>query len=461
MDSSSQKEVKEGNENKKGTGTPARAKAFLVIASIAVSLIFVEVILHYSIKRYYVIESLTPLETSDGFALSRAGSKFDEFYDHYSAKNKKISIVTVGDSFTNGGNVYRDHNYPTQLYRLLKRRVQITNLGLCEGGLIDSLVRIKDFIKKNPEGEHIFILLSGAADLIIPAELLSSNFHRAKIEAIKTVDMNKNLSEKKHEGLITVKLINSAWKKVKTLFARNNFYRGVIYQEVRKCFNGSLPEECLKKYFQSNKELLSRTEASRELLSSLVFFNRKRSDNYYTDVVRQLMLFISSNNKNIANIHLSYNIAAFSLLQSKISLREIHSFLKEVSTKEHDLLSTSDMLNTYSNFEVLLKTINKWINQSEKIDIERRKALEEIVSTIESSGHELILMSYPIAYKKINQITKTMAKKHNITYIDLQSLFEAQPRDHHLIDDWEHATPKGYQLIAEEVAKVLKNQFLE
>ena len=152
------------------------AKISLSIISLIITLVVTEVSLKtighlYNMK--FQTEYIPSLESPNYIR--------DEMYESYSnGKDKNEVILSIGDSFTNAGNVESKYSYPHQLFNLFlenKTPSIVLNMGLCEDSTFGVNKRLKEFLiraKKEKRAPTKVIILIGAAD----------NFERFQKEAI-------------------------------------------------------------------------------------------------------------------------------------------------------------------------------------------------------------------------------------------------------------------------------------
>ena len=107
----------------------------------------------------------------------------------------------------------------------------------------------------------------------------------------------------------------------------------------------------------------------------------------------------------------------------------------------------------------MLDALQHWIENRSNLYLEREEMISRIVDLIEKNGDQIILLTYPLPYKMANKSLRKIARTKNLDLVDLESIFSEKMKNSsggaHLIDDWEHCTPAGYKVMAEEISKVV------
>ena len=68
----------------------------------------------------------------------------DITYEIYS-KNSSHTIVFIGDSFTNGGNVNFEQSFPYQSFLRFNKKIEVRNMGVCEDTTFGASKRLTIF----------------------------------------------------------------------------------------------------------------------------------------------------------------------------------------------------------------------------------------------------------------------------------------------------------------------------
>ena len=113
-------------------------KSFLIkitffCLSLAISIAACEVALNFLLKKYqmpYTYASV-PNTHHKGFNEERM-RRHEDIYEMYNSLPSNLEIITIGDSFTNGGNVEWEQSYPFRLFEKLDKRFPVSNMGICE-----------------------------------------------------------------------------------------------------------------------------------------------------------------------------------------------------------------------------------------------------------------------------------------------------------------------------------------
>jgi|GEM_PF-4361963 len=427
-------------------------KSALVILGIILALGVSEVLLHLIHMEYVGSYTLNP-QYKDKYYKAFSGSRYDEFYDQYSGSmDKSIKIVTVGDSFTNGGNVTRKSNYPSHLYRLFNGKYELTNLGMCEGTSRDALIRINDFYEnRKGEGEKVlFLLLVGVSDLFMRDRYFNQENYR---DIIKDFEV-RNLSSKglfnMDPTLRTFVLLKEAYFKLSEYFETSKEFNSDLFDEIEVCFKPSTPQsllrECLRLVYRENKNFNKR---GRQIISILNFFSMAKKDLNIVDLIFDL---IDESPAVMSNPHIAYNALALSSRQSVYSIEEIYKKLKKVYIKNRGTIENQGDFNELNNYGALFSSLEEVINNEDRLVESRRKNLKEIIQLVKRNGDNIIFLNYPMDYRAVNNDLSHIAKESGVMLIDVLQAF-GQSNNRHLIDDWEHATPAGYRIMAETIHK--------
>jgi hypothetical protein len=368
-------------------------------------------------------------------------------------------LVCFGDSFTNGGNVFKESSYPYQLWKKLDKKYTVRNVGICEQPTSDALRSIEHFIKSdkyNLKKKYSFLLLSGAANVFTDHLDLNKLNKEFRIK-----QKWKNITDHE-EGFVNFikksKLISLSFF-VSDLLKNNmisDFIELSYTKDFRDVFNicfykddSSLRQKCFRESMPSQDadhlEEVIYTVADYFSKEDIKPFKRASLLLEVLEVFPMIGHHFEFTSRLLANLR----------RQSRIPYTEALSRLEKAlkdSQDVFDVVNKNRMGNVFSGSE-------KWLNKIQMIDSFQEDWLDQIVQLIKPYKNiNLVLMTYPISYIKLNESIRKIASKYQIKLIDLEKVFESRinnSKENLYITDWQHCTPKGYKLIADTVKESL------
>lgn len=210
---------------------------------------------------------------------------------------------------------------------------------------------------------------------------------------------------------------------------------------------------------KTHKDLLESRSDFNVFLTQVIYLSQKYEENKYSYILNILKKTIEKEPRLLAFPEAVYNVVAFTSLQQKESSADIFEFIKKQFERERNYISNSNEdSNDPDKFENVLVGLEIWANKEHEISENRKNNIAEMVKLVRGKGGEIVLMTYPISYKIVNDDIKKVAKNLNVRLIDLDQIFKDEElKGGHLISDWEHCTPAGYRLIAEKVDTEIKD----
>lgn len=457
-------------------GKIAKRFLFFLVSSILCFLL-TEFALNYFLKPYSLEKKYERINAiGAGNAEFIQKDRHENIYETFNSSNNQIQIVTIGDSYTNGGNVKWHNTYPFNLFLNLDQQYTVLNMGLCEDTTAGVYSRIKKYLNENHFGKKIFVVLVGAADMFIESNVNMEDIYdeAAKTNAflLQNLEFKGSNSPNFLEKFKTYKMIKYVLFRLKTKIL--NMY----YVNYKKTSTASLNSECFDKdddsrNFCLQEDLKNLTQhltqnydkkVFKHLIQQIIQINSSKK-NAETHIVEDLLLLGSSFPKVLAVPGYIFNIVTYTSRQSKLSLgADVLPFLKKTYASEKEFIENQNQdQNKYYTTKSFLNAADAWnlkTIDNQKIQVQH---FESLIKLIKSHGSKLIIMTYPLNYRVLNQTIRQLSKKNSIPVIDLEKKFEeaydtGTAKDA-LIGDWEHCTPKGYKLIAElvesEVRKLL------
>lgn len=361
----------------------------------------------------------------------------NEFLDNKNNWNKKITILTVGDSHTYGGNVKWNQTYSYILWEKLRHekknlQINIINQGKCEYNSSQVLHELdKNLNKYKP---NYVIVLTGSSDfwnLIDPNSNLKENLY---IKIPHYDDLQIDLSNRIYGDS------NDILTKLK------------IYKFFRIIFLNLNSQNVIKKI---NKGIIN--DANVELISSDIFMKMFKSKQYSKVIEYSLNILKALPPDSVYFSHslsIFYALSIAYQMQSKYTAKYIADELEKISNEEP--------LKKKSEF--MIKYI-KYFKEKEKFEIQAKEKLQSnlkaINTLIRKKGAIPIFLTYPSEYKIANDIIRKIAAKTSSYLIDLEKVFKdmnIKSGDSKYFDDDEHMTYHGHTVTANEIFNFLKNK---
>ncbi len=405
----------------------------------------------------------------------------DLTYEHFNNGEEK-SVLAIGDSFTNGGNVQSYDSYPYFLFKKLNndlRKLSVFNYGKCESTTFDALERIKLFIQKNPNKLKYISILVGSADMfgesfgavndrtIMDKEIkilgIIRDFRIYKIYRILKYEYFRRLG---FTDRLRIPYSNISQKElIATHFIYENARNIYINNDELKYSPNSPEVSRLKENLPENHSVTWLNEVfPREVLPAKIYmeritmylssiYARKNKHSNITKLLVDLMnahpLYFWQENYLKA---LKYNLLQSLKLQSKYVPQDILLILNNLEEKY-------PQLKNRDNFTDFKNVITNWDKYNLEIDQKRDETWDEIVRIADNNGITLVLHTYPSNYSSANNMLRKIAAKYKLPLVDNNLLFnkliQNEGREKYLFDD-DHATPLGYQIIAKELFNIIK-----
>lgn len=149
-------------------------------------------------------------------------------------------------------------------------------------------------------------------------------------------------------------------------------------------------------------------------------------------------------------------IKAFEI-QSKRNAKELVYFFEHIKRKMKYNVNKERMLN------ILIDKFNSYENWDKIVEQKLIEDIYNIMKITKKLNIELVLSTYPVKYKTVNNIIRIIAKDNGLPLIDHAMEFEkiiSKDNFSEYIKDDDHATKKGHHVMAQNVKKFL-DSFLE
>jgi len=434
------------------------SKITLSLVSLILSLVLLEGGLRLA-GAYFVQDSgqyYSPYEESSDYVRDRVYEKFGD-------QPKLGSILAIGDSFTNGGNVKSYHSYPYYLYEYFSNSNNpktVLNMGVCEDSTFGVKDRLKEFVIDNkgklPES---IVLLIGSADKYERYEIESDDKLKLDWYEVNPPSFYRSLRIYKVFRHIKLSLLH------KYLLGTEEIQEG-DFEQVKKVYL-ELKQKVLDPNFKFNeKEYLTKLptgfknyceglsikfSSSKEMIhSTLIYMTKILSSNLRHDEAFYWLIDLA---KAFPEDFWGgqFEDAYFRIIQ----VYQIQSkYDSEFVLKQFDE-KTSDH-KYFKEFYQLVKDQEK---VDRYVDQKRIEAWKEIISLTKANNIKLYVMNYPSDYKSANQIIEKVVKENNLLFIDNHSYFKEiilKEGRSKILEDDDHLTPLGYRLMAEHIFKRMK-----
>ncbi|ATH09154.1 hypothetical protein BIY24_14740 [Halobacteriovorax marinus] len=450
------------------------AKISLSIISLIITLFIVEVGLK-TVGHFY------NMKFQAEYIPAKEGPDYirDEMYESYTFKeSSKDVILSIGDSFTNAGNVESKYSYPHQLFNIFidnKRPTTVLNMGLCEDSTFGVNKRLKDYLSKSTNTDKKptkVLILIGAAD----------NFERFQKEAITEVKPWYSVS-------------SHSWYKSLSIY---KVIRHIKYHYIQKELTSNITEASLvntnelqvilSEYKKLKDNIHNSTKVSlNEIVSNLPIGFTNYCNNLHIDfnteyeLLHSLNVYMSkilaSQFKHDEALKWLLDLASFKPLKfwggefDDAYFRIVQTFQFQSEYSASEILKSLDSmvanspkiseLTHFNEFYTLVKENEKVMKQT---NINRQQAWKEIISLSKEYNFELYMLNYPSNYVSANSMIKKVSEENNIPLIDLNLYFNEligqSKRDVYLEDD-DHLTPLGYKLMAQEIHRAIQRNELK
>lgn len=296
-------------------------KIALLLGATVFSLLVAEYVTRLMTARYSEIS-----EYKSKYSPSFYSNIFDNVYEKYNKEESEFTIITLGDSYTNGGNVKRKHTYPEQLYHILDESVNVVNMGLCEDTSSGSLFRLESYLKKI-KGKFIVVVLIGAAD-IFDNFSTKSEAMRWYWDNIKESDRIIDRGDKAQSQFLKLSkyVYMSLYEKLLYSVQTKDFE----LDELIMCHQIKSTHDCREEFLNKNEtELLKNETLFVHFLNQEFFFNKKNEEFEVEENFKLLFNLVDRYPKFLKYKSLIFNLMAYSKLQSHFSSEDIFQLVKK------------------------------------------------------------------------------------------------------------------------------------
>lgn len=439
-----------------------KIKIVFLLGGLIVSLLLLEFFLRIGGGTILLLKEIN--EQEDKFEIKNYFKNHS--YERYATTEDKQLIVTIGDSFTNGGNVESGGSYPYFLKKKLesqKINYSVLNMGMCEDSTFNTQIRLRKILQENlHNGVKYAVVLVGAADYFEPFRY---NFRSD--ESPKVWGMYN------YRPWYYSLRIYKGYRYIRDGLVSRFLGRGVIINKSTRDLRVSLDE--LTEKIKGMKSV--------DLSVSKKIFDELPAE--FKEYVTSMEIGVK-NPKYLAQAIVVYMMKTFNLEKKheesiKLGLwlmeeipevvwqeefDEFHYFFiqsfqfqstitpKMVAEKLEKISKVRTKLINNKIFSELYKFFVEFDGQHSLIEQKRIEAWELMIKDAKEFGVQLIAMTYPAQYVAANKTIRSVAEKSNLMLIDLESYFKEMERTKEVkrffVDD-DHLTEEGYRVLAQKV----------
>lgn len=374
-----------------------------------------------------------------------------------------VTILCLGDSFTQGSGVDLDNRYPSQLEKLLQKSINkdIVVINKGRGGNTSSLLLNNLEKEINEHGPQVVIIMVG----------INNRWNYERSSYFRLYRDHIGFWDKSGEGFsewrvyklmkIIALRITSKNNKDNTQEFNDDRIRNILISSIKSdsldAYNAGLnflSKGAFDLARQKYKEALAIDKSNYMAHLQLAIINI--SNKQYLLAKEEMWQAIYTIDSKAYGYCLNIIFNLIDQLQDnainrQLELKELKKYL-EATYKE-------------SNKKILLRTIDAKLKiyEDESILAEVfRYDLKEIIKLSTERGAAVILQTYPRKwYSLFNNVVRQISKEYDIALVDNEKIFseEAQhvDRERFFIADG-HCTEKGYRLIAENTYNALVGQ---
>ncbi|MBL7197054.1 MAG: hypothetical protein ISS47_03030 [Candidatus Omnitrophica bacterium] len=400
-----------------------KKKICVSIFSFIFFLILLEIILRV-IGHFYLLGRIAP----------------DQIYSRLRKEKGAHIILCVGDSFTFGGDLPFEFSYPFQLEKILSssnpdKILTVINAGVCERNSAQVLRSLPKNIKYyHPDTVILLVGASNWFNFIGFNNKQKTFYSRLKdfLYDLRVFKMAKIMALNLEQRIIIMKFREKVTPKSYKFLCDYYSFRPVIS-----------PNIPIIKEMAENR--LKRVDCLREIgekEEALQLFKKIMKIDPNSDLfIYQISDFLE---------HVNRTMGFSEEEQKKYDPNLVMAdFLKWIENNQKDKL-----LNEYFLF---FQSIQKSY-KNEEIKNRLREDLEEIVDICRKNNIKLIVQDYPFPYPMADIALRDIAAEHSLPLVRNSKVFSEllakERKEAYFLTDT-HCTPLGYQIMAENIYKVI------
>jgi len=408
------------------------------------------------------------------------------------------TILTIGDSYTVGGQGAWQDSYPSQLNRLLSDRnpgkFSVINGGICEANSTQALRHLSKMIQ-DYKVDSVF-LLTGAANRFnlvgYPQNKgidIFSHFRLYKIAKIFMINLKSRMFQKQTierrgrvqkspEDSDDIDMNQDKENEAEALLKaaiKNEPNQVGAYLELALVYEKQHRDEKAEKLFMEvlrlgleqglvYKKLGDYYQRGSRYADAAVMYQKAFQLNPHEDIAEELVEiyvrledYVGALEMALEGVALSpafaeqegyYVLAKAYEFQNKYDAKNVLQHLHRIA-EGNPVYNKSNLYRDYVSLfkdrEIMEKKIDRWLKDD----------LEEIVRLCRINDIQLVIQSYPYPYHSVNRYLKEMAEKYDLPFVDHYSVFkELTPHKKYFVDS-DHCTAEGHNVMAENIYSFL------
>lgn len=430
-----------------------KTKISIFVISLIVSIGAVELALRYLIKQTNlprIYHDVAEYNLSDRESAGKSDYYRDRSLEIYGGQ-APLEVLCIGDSFTNGGNTFWDNSYPYKLYLKFNKKVTVRNLGVCASTTEQIASRLEEFYKSNqysPDKKYVIAVMAGSADVFAGNQLVQ------KISALniskdqKWVEMNQKEDSSLSSQFYFYKVVTLLLQDIKNRFDKVDSVTDQVTfskRELSACHEVKTSNErvdCLVKTLKLESYSKLSQGSKEHLIIRFLLEQKAFKSSEVTEVIRDFMGLLEYEPQLLERDYLVMNLLGLVKLQDIVSFNEIRAAIEKNSLK---IAPEAQKVN-----QELIQNASYWYENMDKLNGERDIYWKKIFTLAREHNSSIVVMNYPLPYQSTNGYLQSVAQKEGSEFIDVEKIFTShQKGTEALLDDWEHCSPEGYDLIAQ------------
>lgn len=345
----------------------------------------------------------------------------------------KHVILCLGDSFTFGGGLDPKYSYPRQLQDLFdaskaRAKALVINGGLCEYNSSQVLENLPGNIRRYKP--NIIVLLVGASNRFNFIGFLKDN----------------SISSKLKQFVYRLRIYKIY--KITMLNIRIKLFEIKAGKKIDK-LSRELEQYAFIDAIDPDKHILEDVaDANHDLIEYLRKIGEERA---------VIELFKKYTGEHQDPQFLQYQISEFMEDIFDGSNKDSKTIMADLQKKLEEAPDLKNNNSFFLYYYLFFKKI-KGIYSDEKIDNWLRHDLEAIVDICRKNNIRVVIQEYPYPYPDANAVLRGIANKYALPLArnaeTFGKLIMKEGKSHYFLDD-SHCTASGYQIMAENVYKVI------
>tara|TARA_Y100000780_G_scaffold232553_1_gene265985 strand:- start:97077 stop:98444 length:1368 start_codon:yes stop_codon:yes gene_type:complete len=437
----------------------------LILFGVGLSILCFEIVLRLYVyllndqKTYTFNKELVHSIVKEQQELSRGYERNDIQEEYSAAQGEKGTIYTIGDSFTNGGNLIYTSSYPYKLYHKLEQTWTVHNMGVCESTSADSLKIIQELLTKKIKKNSYFLILTGATDIFAGADdsiptMATPLISIQRREKVDQAGLESFLSHFK--SYLLVKELFRQIKQSGPLFIPKydlatveRLNRIIESPKYKDCANHNSHGHCLAKNLSSEEA----NDARDYILEHLLKLELGMDSKDYSKKINDLLDYLDIHAHTLKDFSLVDMTATLAFISSKQSQFSYQDILKRLR-----IIQNSLKLKEYPLFANAIHNFAKTIEDRRELLEKRRLRLFQIANILKKANMKPVFLTYPLSYSEVNQSIRDVAQETHSALIDLEIIFNKRSlkKKEDLLVDYQHLTSQGNEIVADAISASLE-----